>query len=131
VVVVSVVMQPERIKPVSAARLRAIEYVFIILNTGWFGLSVGFLRKRSGSVSALSQKGEQSSVLKWHCKTLLPLHGDGGAGRYLSSMKTSLKTKLIAFTFLALGAAFFAGCTATTETATTPRTREQSSMYAR
>jgi uncharacterized lipoprotein YajG len=43
----------------------------------------------------------------------------------------TMKTKFIAFTFLALAAVMFAGCTATTETTTTTRTREQSSMYAR
>lgn len=43
----------------------------------------------------------------------------------------TMKNKLIAFTFLALAAVLFAGCAGTTETTTTTRTREQSSMYAR
>jgi uncharacterized lipoprotein YajG len=46
-------------------------------------------------------------------------------------MKILMNTKLKAFAFLALATVLFAGCAATTETTTTPRTREQSSMYAR
>jgi len=42
-----------------------------------------------------------------------------------------MKKNLIALTFLGLFAIFLGGCTATTETSTTTRTREQSSMYAR
>lgn len=42
----------------------------------------------------------------------------------------TMKTNLIALTFLGLVAIFLAGCSTTTETTTT-RTREQSSLYAR
>jgi uncharacterized lipoprotein YajG len=42
-----------------------------------------------------------------------------------------MKTKFIALTFLALATVLLAGCAGTTETTTTTRTREQSSMYAR
>jgi outer membrane biogenesis lipoprotein LolB len=42
-----------------------------------------------------------------------------------------MKTNLIALTFLGLVAIFLAGCAGTTETTTTTRTREQSSLYAR
>jgi outer membrane biogenesis lipoprotein LolB len=42
-----------------------------------------------------------------------------------------MKTNLIALTLLGLAAIFLAGCVATTETTTTTRTREESSMYAR
>jgi uncharacterized lipoprotein YajG len=42
-----------------------------------------------------------------------------------------MKNKFISFIFLVLAAVLFVGCTATTETVTTTRTREESSMYAR
>ncbi|HEX8490155.1 MAG TPA: hypothetical protein VF626_03985 [Chthoniobacterales bacterium] len=40
-----------------------------------------------------------------------------------------MKSKLIAWSFLALAAVFFAGCASKTETMTTTTTREQSATY--
>jgi hypothetical protein len=64
-------------------------------------------------------------------KPALQKHGGHPSGQRLGCVLYAMKTKLIAFTFLALTAVFLAGCTTTETSTTTTRTREESSMYAR